>query len=94
MEWFKIYYHDHTTLEGVTNSLKAELSFRDFLINVQEVFATNRSLETRADILEKLRVLIAAYKSANEGNRPVNVNGIGDYRLPTVRIEKWNTIPQ
>ncbi|MFC1692614.1 Gfo/Idh/MocA family oxidoreductase [Candidatus Latescibacterota bacterium] len=92
--WYKVYYHDHTTLEGVTNSANRELSFRDFLINMQEVFATNKSLETRKDILDKLKVVIAAYRSANEGNRPVMIDNVGDYRLPTVRIEKWNEIPE
>jgi len=94
MEWFRIYYNDHTILEGTTDWTENELVFRDFLINVQEVFATNKSLETREDILAKLRVLIAAYKSANEGGRPIKVDEVGDYRLPTVRIEKWNVIPK
>ncbi len=93
MEWFKVYYHNHTVLEGTTDWSNEELVFRDFLITVQEVFATNTSPESRDDILNKLRVLIAAYKSANEGNRPVNVHEVGDYRLPTVRIDKWNEIP-
>ncbi|MFA6472034.1 MAG: hypothetical protein WCU00_08340, partial [Candidatus Latescibacterota bacterium] len=92
-EWYKVYYQDNKTLEGVTNSVDSQLVVRDFLINVQEVFATNKSLETRQDILEKLKVVIAAYKSANEGGRTVNVDEVGDYRLPTVRIEKWNEIP-
>ncbi len=93
MEWYKVYYHDHTFIEGVTDWASYELVFRDFLINVQEVFATNKSLETRGDILNKLKVLIAAYKSANEGNRPVRLDEVGDYRLPTVRIDKWDEIP-
>ena len=94
MEWFRVCYHDHTVLEGVTNvSNRRELTHRDFLVAIQEVFATNKSLETREDILDKLNVLIAAYKSANEGNRPVRVDETGDYRLPTVRIEKWDEIP-
>ncbi len=97
-EWFKVYYDDHETLEGITTwgtttLSNSELTFRDFLVNLQEVFTTNTSLETRRDILTKLRVVIAAYKSANEGGRPVSVNEVGDYRLPTVRIEKWNVIP-
>ena len=63
------------------------------VVGIQEVFVTNNSLETREDILNKLKVLIAAFKSANEGNRSVNLDDIGDYCLPTVRIEKWNNIP-
>ena len=94
MEWFKVYYHDHTVLEGITDWGNHELVFRDFLINIQEVFTTNKSLETREDILNKLKVLIAAYKSANEGNRTVTLDEVGDYRLPTVRIEKWDEIPE
>ena len=94
MEWYKVYYHDKTVLEGKTDWSNHELTFRDFLINLQEVFVTNKSLETREDILNKLKVLIAAYKSANEGNRPVRLDEVGDYRLPTVRIEKWNEIPE
>lgn len=98
-EWFRVYYDDHETLEGITTwgtttISNSELTFRDFLVNLQEVFVTNRSLETRQDILTKLRVVIAAYKSANEGGRPVRVNEVGDYRLPTVRIEKWNVLPE
>ena len=93
MEWYKIYYHNHTTLEGTTNWSTNELTFRDFLITLQEVFTTNKSPETHEDILSKLRVVIAAYKSACEGNRLVRVDGVEDFRLPTVRIEKWNVIP-
>ena len=95
-EWYKVYYHDHTVLEGITqtNWGKHELTCRDFMMDIQQVFATNKHIETHADILNKLRVLIAAYKSANEGNRPVLVSEVGDYRIPTVRIEKWNEIPK
>jgi hypothetical protein len=92
-EWYKVYYQDHTILEGTTNSVDVELTVRDFLINLQEVFATNKSLETRQDILEKLKVVIAAYKSANENGKTVSLDEVGNYRLPTVRIEKWNEIP-
>lgn len=98
-EWFKIYYDDHESFEGITTWAtttvsNSELTFRDFLVNLQEVFATNKSLETREDILDKLRVVIAAYKSANEGGIPVNVADVGDYRLPTIRIDKWDEIPE
>jgi len=94
MEWYRVYYRDHTVLEGTTNgSGRRELTHRDFLVSLQEVFATNRSLETRGDILNKLKVVIAGYKSANEGNRPVRLDEVGGYRLPTVRIEKWDEIP-
>jgi hypothetical protein len=94
-EYIKVYYNNHSVLEGITmtNWDKHELTCRDFLMDIQQVFQTNKSIETRSDILNKLRVLIAAYKSANEGNRPVLVSEVGDYRLPTVRIEKWNEIP-
>jgi hypothetical protein len=97
-EWYKIYYDDHTVLEGITDwgttdVSNNELVFRDFLVKLQEVFATNKSLETRQDILDKLKVIIAAYKSANEGGRAVTPDEVKDYRLPTVRIEKWNEIP-
>ena len=94
MEWFKVYYTDHTILEGKTDWSDMELVFRDFLVNLQEVFTTNKSLEYPEDILYTLKVVIAAYKSANEGNRPVSLDEVGDYRLPTVRIEKWNEIPK
>ncbi|MFA6471023.1 MAG: Gfo/Idh/MocA family oxidoreductase [Candidatus Latescibacterota bacterium] len=95
-EYYKVYYKDHKVLEGITmtNWGKHELTVRDFMMDIQQVFVTNKSLETREDILTKLRVLIAAYKSANEGNRPVLVSEVGDYRLPTVRIEKFNEIPK
>lgn len=94
MEWYRVYYQDHSILEGTTNWSNTEITFRDFLINVQEVFATNKSIETHNDILQKLRVVIAAYKSANEGGRPINVDEVGDYRMPTVRIEHWDEIPK
>jgi len=94
MEWYRVYYHDHTVLEGSTDWSDRFLTFRDFLFMVQETFATNKSPETHEDILNKLKVVIAAYKSANEGNRPVTIDEVGDYRLPTVRIEKWNEIPE
>jgi hypothetical protein len=93
MEWYRVYYKDHKTLEGITTWSDFELTLRDFLVNVQEVFTTNKSLETRKDIIEKLKVVIAAYKSANEGGRVVGLDEVGDYRLPTVRIEKWDEIP-
>ncbi len=98
MEWYKIYYHDHTTKEFVHNQNVVagtipELAYHDFLIKVQEAFITNKSPETPDDIIQKLKVVIAAYKSANEGNRVVLLDEVGDYRLPTVRIEQWNTIP-
>jgi hypothetical protein len=93
MEWYKVYYRDNRTLEGTTSSGSSELNFWNFLTKIQQVFVTNKSLETREDILEKLRVVIAAYKSANEGGRTVSLDEVGDYRLPTVRIEKWNEIP-
>lgn len=94
-EWYRVYYRDNTVLEGITNTnwSKYERTLRDFVIDIQDVFATNKSLETREDILERLRVIIAAYKSANEGGRPISPAEVGDYRLPTVRIEKWNEIP-
>jgi predicted dehydrogenase len=95
-EFYRVYYHDHTLLDGVTHTNwgRCEFTCRDFMMDIQEVLVTNKPLETREDILAKLRVLIAAYKSANEGNRVVHVNEVGDYRLPTVRIEKWNEIPR
>ena len=93
MEWYRVYNHDHTVLEGTTNWSNPELTFREFLISVQETFAINKSPETRKDILDKLRVVIAAYKSANEGNIPVSVDEVGDYSLPTIRIEAWDKIP-
>ncbi len=93
MEWYRVYYDDHTIFEGITNWSSFELTFWNFLTNIQQVFVTNKSLETRQDILDKLRVVIAGYKSANEGGRVIDVDEIGDYRMPTVRIEKWNVIP-
>ena len=73
-EWYKIYYQNHTALEGSTQTnwgsrehRTHELTVRDFMMDIQQVFVTNKPIETRADILNKLRVLIAAYKSANEG---------------------------
>ncbi len=93
MEWYRVYYKNNSILEGSTTWSNNELTFWNFLTNLQQVFVTNKSLETRNDILEKLRVVIAAYKSANEGGRVIDVNEVGDYRLPTVRIEKWSVIP-
>jgi hypothetical protein len=100
-EWCKIYYYSHDLLEGITQTnwgkpeqRTHELTCRDFIMDIQQVFATNKPIETRNDILNKLRVLIAAYKSANEGNMPIFISEVKDYRLPTVRIEKWNEIPQ
>ena len=94
MEWYRVCYRDHTLLEGVTTWSDNELTFHNFLMMIEEVFATNKSPETREDILNKLKVVIAAYKSANEGNRPVRIDEVGDYRLPTVRIENWDEIPE
>jgi len=93
MEWYRIYYHDHTVLESGTHWTRYVMNFRDFLLDLQQVFTTNKSIETREDILQKLKVVIGAYKSANEGGRPVVPDEVGDYRMPTIRIEKWNEIP-
>jgi len=94
MEWYRVHFRDHTVEEGRTHwSRDYRLNFMDFLLELQKLFTINKSSETRKDIIEKLRVVIAAYKSANEGGIPVKVDEIGDYRMPTVRIEKWNVIP-
>jgi predicted dehydrogenase len=98
MEWYKIYYQDHSIQEFTNNQnvlagTIPELAFHDFLVKVQEAFITNTSPETPDDIIRKLKVVIAAYKSANEGNRVVSLDEVGDYRLPTVRIEQWDKIP-
>ncbi len=93
-EWYRVYYRDNTILEGTAYWADLELIFHDFLVNVQKVFTTNKPIQTREEILYTLKVLIAAYKSANEGNRPVALDEVGDYRLPTVRIDKWNEIPR
>ncbi len=94
-EWYRVVYRDHSVFEGVTttNWSDREQTLQDMVIKIQQTFVTNKSPETREDVLNKLRVLIAAFKSANEGGRPVNVYELGDYRLPTVRIEKWDEIP-
>ncbi|MCE5250389.1 hypothetical protein LLG96_09230 [bacterium] len=95
MEWYRVYFHDHKVVEDGTHwSNDYTLNFRDFLHEVQKTFMTNKSPETRQDIIEKMRVVIAAYKSANEGGIPIDVKEIGDYRMPTVRIDKWDVIPQ
>jgi hypothetical protein len=94
MEWYKVYFRDSTKVEGVTAGGGGAWNFGNFLKNVQQVFVTNQSIETRDDILEKLRVVIGAYKSANEGGRTVLLSEVGDYRMPTVRIEKWDAIPK
>ena len=93
MEWYKIYYHNHEILEDTTTWGGRELNFMEFLLLVQDTFMANKSPETREDIIAKLKVLIAAYKSANENNCIIDVDEVGDYRLPTVRIEKWDIIP-
>ena len=93
MEWYKVYYRSHEVIEDTTTWGGRELNFTEFLLLIQETFMTNKSPEKHEDIVAKLRVLIAAYKSANEGQRTVDVDEIGDYRLPTVRIEKWDVIP-
>lgn len=91
--WFRVAYQDNTVFESFTNSGGRAGSFRDFLLQLQETFAINKSPETHEDIIEKLKVVIASYKSANEGNRPVSLDEVGDYRMPTVRIEHWDQIP-
>ena len=90
-QWFRVHCGDKV-YESTTDRRDHELGFRDFLLDIQNVFTTNRPIETHDDILEKLRILIAAYKSANEGNRPVSLDEVDDYRLPTVRIEKWDEL--
>jgi len=95
-EEYKVLYHNHSILEGVntTNWSIREQTLREMLIEIQHTFFTNKSPETREDIVNKLKVLIAAFKSANEGGRVIDVDEVGDFRLPTVRIEKWDEIPE
>lgn len=90
---YKVYFRNNTKLEVFGYGGGADYNFGNFLKNIQQVFVTNKSLETREDILEKLRVVIGAYKSANEGGRPVLLSEVGNYRMPTVRIERWDAYP-
>lgn len=93
---FQISGHCHNHSGGENSLIVAQgrkAVNKGFRVDIQEMFATNKSLETREDILAKLRVVIAAYKTANEGNRPVRLDEVGDYQMPTVRIEEWNVIP-
>jgi len=92
--WFRVMYDDHSVYEKRTTSSGRVSNFRDFLFMIEETFALNKSVETPDDIMQKLKVVIAAYKSANEGNRVVDIDEVGDYRLPTVRIDKWNETPE
>jgi len=93
METYRAYYRDHSVLESSAHWTQYPMNFGEFLREVQQVFTTNKSIETRDDIIDKLKIIIAAYKSAREGGRPILVNEVGDYNMPTIRIEKWDVIP-
>ena len=95
--WFRGYHTGGLLVEGgVPNHDGVSLDTGDdhwrvpFLNIIENVFRTNKSPETRDDILHKLATLLAAHKSAMEEGRWVGLNEIENHRLPTVIIEKWN----
>jgi len=94
MEWYRFHFNDGSVQESRTHWTGTyDLEFQDFHLELQQVFATNQSIEPFEDMMDTLKVVIAAYKSANEGGSTIAIDEIGDYRMPTVRIEDWKKVP-
>jgi len=73
---------DHTDVENQW--------YVPFLAMVEQVFRTNTSPETGADILHKLGTLLAGSKSALNGGAWVGMDEIETHRLPSTMISRWD----
>ncbi|MFC1509203.1 hypothetical protein ACFL60_05910 [Candidatus Omnitrophota bacterium] len=61
-----------------------------FIARVEQVFRTNTSPETGADILHKLGTLLCGNKSASNGGAWVGMDEVENYRLPSTVISRWD----
>ncbi|MFC1528886.1 hypothetical protein ACFL5B_03155 [Candidatus Latescibacterota bacterium] len=61
-----------------------------FLAMVEQVFRTNTSPETGADILHKLGTLLCGHKSAVNGGAWVGMDEIETHRLASTVISRWD----
>ena len=61
-----------------------------FMAQVEQVFRTNTSPETGADILHKLGTLLAGQMSAVNGGRWVDMDEVENYRLSSTVISRWD----
>ena len=61
-----------------------------FLAMVEQVFRTNTSPETGADILHKLGTLLAGHKSAVNGGAWVGMDEIETHKLSSTIISRWD----
>ena len=61
-----------------------------FLAMVEQVFRTNTSPETGADILHKLGTLLGGHKSAVNGGAWVGMDEIETHRLSSTIISRWD----
>jgi hypothetical protein len=61
-----------------------------FLAQVEQVFRTNTSPETGADILHKLGTLLAGQMSAMNGGRWVGIDEVEKFRLSSTVIARWD----
>ncbi len=61
-----------------------------FMAQVEQVFRTNISPETGADILHKLGTLLACQMSAVNGGRWVGMDEVESFRLSSKVISRWD----
>ena len=95
--WFRGCHSDGMVVEGDIMNHDG-LAPRDvenqwyvpFLAMVEQVFRTNVSPETGADILHKLGTLLAGQKSAVNGGAWVGMDEVETHRLPSTVISRWD----
>ncbi len=61
-----------------------------FLAMVEQVFRTNTSPETGADILHKLGTLLCGHKSAMNGGAWIGMDEVETHRLTSTIISRWD----
>ena len=95
--WFRGCHKDGTIVEGdimnhegLSRSDVENQWYVPFLAMVEQVFRTNTSPESGADILHKLGTLIAGHKSAVNGGIWVGMDDIETHRLSSTIISRWD----
>ncbi len=95
--WFRGCHADGAVVEGdIINHeglSRTDVEYEwyvPFLARVEQVFRTNTSPETGADILHKLGTLLAAHKSAMNGGAWAGMDEIENHRLSSTIIASWD----
>jgi hypothetical protein len=95
--WFRGSHTDGTIVEGDIMNHEGLSRFDVenqwyvfFMAQVEQVFRTNTSPETGADILHKLGTLLAGQMSAMNGGRWVTLEEVEKFRLSSKVISRWD----